>query len=156
VFFGEPGTFVKRYRREFDDVRWELELITEGKSGKSIDKIAEQYVESNNLPFEPASLLKKYTLQIVRSAIRTTSAQSGGGSINIQTINRIRIDESTVSASANGVTADSAGGNVSIDPELFTVRQSQIVARSSIQVFRRYRSSSQIVAPQMARRIEAI
>jgi len=71
------------------------------------------------------------TLQIVDSQIQTTSAQSGGGSIDIQTQNRIRIDNGLVSASANGVTADSGGGNVSIDPELFTVRQSQIVAQAN-------------------------
>jgi large exoprotein involved in heme utilization and adhesion len=70
-------------------------------------------------------------LQIVGGEIRTTSAQSGGGSINIQTINRIRIDRSVISASANGVTADSGGGNIDIDPELFTVRQSQIVAQAN-------------------------
>lgn len=71
------------------------------------------------------------TLQIVGSQIQTTSAQSGGGSIDIQTQNRIRIDNGVVSASANGVTADSGGGNVSIDPELFTLRQSQIVAQAN-------------------------
>ncbi|MFT6432823.1 MAG: large exoprotein involved in heme utilization and adhesion, partial [Candidatus Azotimanducaceae bacterium] len=77
------------------------------------------------------TLLVPNTLRIVRGTIQTTSAQSGGGSINIQTINRILIDQSTISASANGVTADSGGGNINIDPMLFTLRQSQVVAQAN-------------------------
>lgn len=77
------------------------------------------------------TLLVPNTLQIVNGAVQTTSAQSGGGSIEIQTEQRIRIDNGVVSASANGVTADSGGGNVTIDPELFTIRQSQIVAQAN-------------------------
>jgi hypothetical protein len=77
------------------------------------------------------TLLVPETLQIVGGAIQTTSALSGGGSIDIQTQNRIRIDQSIVSASANGVTESSGGGNISIDPELFTIRQSQIVAQAN-------------------------
>ena len=45
--------------------------------------------------------------------------------------NRIRIDDGIISASANGVTADSGGGNISIDPELFTIRQSRIVSQAN-------------------------
>ena len=77
------------------------------------------------------TLIVPDTLQIVRGAIQTTSALSGGGSINIQTLNRIRIDQSIISASANGVTESSGGGNITIDPELFTIRQSQIVAQAN-------------------------
>lgn len=77
------------------------------------------------------TLLVPDQLQIVAATVQTTSAQSGGGSIDIQTQNRIRIDQGVVSASANGVTADSGGGNISIDPELFTLRQSQIVAQAN-------------------------
>ena len=77
------------------------------------------------------SLLVPETLQIVGAVIQASSAQSGGGSINIQTQNRIRIDQSIISASANGVTSDSGGGNISIDPELFTLRQSLIVAQAN-------------------------
>jgi hypothetical protein len=77
------------------------------------------------------TLLIPDQLQIVSATIQTTSAQSGGGSIEIQTQDRIRIDNGIISASANGVTEDSGGGNVSIDPELFTLRQSQIVAQAN-------------------------
>ena len=77
------------------------------------------------------TLLVPEILQIVGGSIQTTSALSGGGSINIQTLNRIRIDQSIISASANGVTESSGGGNINIDPELFTIRQSQIVAQAN-------------------------
>jgi hypothetical protein len=77
------------------------------------------------------TLLVPDQLQIVSATVQTTSAQSGGGSIEIQTQDRIRFDNAIVSASANGVTADSGGGNIDIDPELFTVRQSQIVAQAN-------------------------
>ena len=77
------------------------------------------------------TLLVPDQLQIVSATVQTTSARSGGGSIEIQTQNRIRIDNGLISASANGVTTDSGGGNVSIDPELFTLRQSQIVAQAN-------------------------
>lgn len=77
------------------------------------------------------TLLVPDQLQIVSASVQTTSAQSGGGSIEIQTQNRIRIDDGIISASANGVTADSGGGNISIDPELFTIRQSRIVAQAN-------------------------
>jgi filamentous hemagglutinin family protein len=71
-------------------------------------------------------------LEIVNGTIQTISEKSGGGNITIKTEDVIRIDNSTVSASANGVRTDSAGGNVSIDPRLFTVRQSQIVAQANV------------------------
>ncbi|MBV1879903.1 MAG: filamentous hemagglutinin N-terminal domain-containing protein [Pseudomonadales bacterium] len=71
-------------------------------------------------------------LQVIQGNIQTTSAQSGGGNISIATQQVITIDQSIISASANGVRLDSGGGNIDIDPELFTLRQSQIVAQANV------------------------
>ena len=78
------------------------------------------------------TLLVSDTLEIVEGTVQTTSERSGGGNIVIETEKVIRIDNnSLVSATASGVQLDSDGGNVSIDPELFTLRQSQIVAQAN-------------------------
>ena len=68
---------------------------------------------------------------IVEGTVQTTSVRSGGGNILIETEDIIRIDQGVVSASANGLADNSDGGNVTIDPELFTLRQSQIVAQAN-------------------------
>ena len=78
------------------------------------------------------SLIVADTLEIVEGSVQTTSERSGGGNIVIETEKVIRIDNnSVISATASGVRLDSDGGNVSIDPELFTLRQSQIVAQAN-------------------------
>ncbi len=103
-------------------------------SANTLDILSDSVISSSATGPSDAgdvTLIVPDVLQIVGAQIQTTSAQSGGGSINIQTQNRIRIDNGVVSASANGVTDDSGGGNIDIDPELFTLRQSQIVAQAN-------------------------
>ncbi|MEJ6685397.1 MAG: filamentous hemagglutinin N-terminal domain-containing protein [SAR86 cluster bacterium] len=68
----------------------------------------------------------------VDATVQTVALKSGGGSILISAVERIEIDNSVVSASASGVKSGDDGGNVTIDPVLFTLRQSQIVAQANV------------------------
>ena len=70
-------------------------------------------------------------LDIVGSAVNTTSAMAGGGIIFIDTKDTIFIDNGIVSATASGEILESGGGDVFIDPRIFTIRQSQIVAQAN-------------------------
>jgi large exoprotein involved in heme utilization and adhesion len=69
---------------------------------------------------------------LIASSIQSEALNSGGGSINITAIQRIEIDNSIVSASASGLTRGDDGGNISIDPILFTLRQSSIIAQANV------------------------
>jgi hypothetical protein len=69
---------------------------------------------------------------LIESSIQSEALNSGGGSINITTIQRIEIDNSILSASASGLTSGDDGGNISIDPILFTLRQSSIIAQANV------------------------
>lgn len=68
----------------------------------------------------------------VDARVQTEALTSGGGSILISAVQRIEIDNSVISASASGVKSGDDGGNVTIDPILFTLRQSQIVAQANV------------------------
>ena len=68
----------------------------------------------------------------VDSTVQSAAQQSGGGSIVITAVDRIKIDNSVISASASGLQSGDDGGNVTIDPLLFTLRQSQIVAQANV------------------------
>ncbi len=70
-------------------------------------------------------------LDIVGSSVNTTSALAGGGTIFIDTKDTIFIDNGIVSATASGEILESGGGDVFIDPRIFTIRQSQIVAQAN-------------------------
>lgn len=70
--------------------------------------------------------------QMLDSEITTISEQAGGGNVDIEVTELIRLDNSVITATANGLLIDSDGGNIFIDPEVFTMRQSEISANAIV------------------------
>jgi filamentous hemagglutinin family protein len=78
------------------------------------------------------SLTAAQRFTAIDSTVQSKALNSGGGSIVISAVDRIEIDQSVVSASASGLKSGDDGGNVTIDPVLFTLRQSEIVAQANV------------------------
>jgi large exoprotein involved in heme utilization and adhesion len=78
------------------------------------------------------TLIASDALAVLDSEINTRSEKAGGGNVDIQVIKTIRLDGSIVTATANGQLIDSDGGNIIIDPELFTMRESVISANAVV------------------------
>jgi filamentous hemagglutinin family protein len=64
------------------------------------------------------------------SNVETNAALSGGGNININVIDQIYLRDSTLTASSGGPEIGDDGGNVTIDPILFILDNSKIVAQA--------------------------
>jgi filamentous hemagglutinin family protein len=62
--------------------------------------------------------------------VETNAALSGGGNVNIDVINRIYLRDSTIAASSGGPEVGADGGNIYIDPILFILDNSRIVAQA--------------------------
>jgi filamentous hemagglutinin family protein len=57
--------------------------------------------------------------------------QSGGGNVNIQAVNLVSLVNSDISTQALGVTADTTGGNIFIDPVAVVLNASTLSAQSN-------------------------
>ena len=67
-------------------------------------------------------------LELVGSEIKTSSEDSAGGIINIESQDLVYLLDSEISAEAKGVTATDDGGNVIIDPTFVVLNNSKIIA----------------------------
>ena len=63
-----------------------------------------------------------------KSSITTEAKQASGGDINLQAIDRIRLLDSTLSASVSD--GPGGGGNISIDPKLVLFQNSTVLAKA--------------------------
>ena len=71
------------------------------------------------------------TVQLNDSSITTEARQSSGGQITINAPEMIRLTNSEVSTSVKGVSGDSDGGNISIDPQFVILQNSQMIAQAN-------------------------
>jgi|LNFM01.1.fsa_nt_gb filamentous hemagglutinin family protein len=62
------------------------------------------------------------------SSVKTEAAQASGGNIDIQAIDRIRLVNSSISTSVLG--GSGSGGNITIDPNVVILQNSQIIAQA--------------------------
>jgi filamentous hemagglutinin family protein len=68
------------------------------------------------------------SLDLRDSSIKTEAAQASGGNIDIQAIDQVRLVNSTVSTSVLG--GAGSGGNISIDPNVVVLQNSQVIAQA--------------------------
>lgn len=61
-------------------------------------------------------------------SVKTEAAQASGGNIDIQAIDRIRLVNSSISTSVLG--GSGSGGNITIDPNVVILQNSQIIAQA--------------------------
>lgn len=71
------------------------------------------------------------TVQLHDSSITTEARAASGGNIEINAPEMIRLTNSEVSTSVKGVTGESDGGNISIDPQFVILQNSQLVAQAN-------------------------
>ena len=71
------------------------------------------------------------TVVLNDSSITTEARQSSGGQITINAPEMIRLTNSEVSTSVKGVSGDSDGGNISIDPQFVILQNSQMIAQAN-------------------------
>lgn len=62
------------------------------------------------------------------SSVKTEAAQASGGNIDIQAIDRVRLVNSSISTSVLG--GSGSGGNITIDPNVVILQNSQIIAQA--------------------------
>jgi large exoprotein involved in heme utilization and adhesion len=62
------------------------------------------------------------------SSVKTEAAQASGGNIDIRAVDRIRLVDSTISTSVLG--GAGSGGNITIDPNLFVLQNSNVIAQA--------------------------
>ncbi len=62
------------------------------------------------------------------SSVKTEAAQTSGGNIDIQAIDRIRLVNSSISTSVLG--GGGSGGNITIDPDVVVLQNSQVIAQA--------------------------
>ena len=73
----------------------------------------------------------KESLIMEDSSIQTTAAQSAGGEINVQAIDLVYLNKSSITAEAFGVSQGNDGGNISIDPINVVLNSSDVIARAN-------------------------
>jgi large exoprotein involved in heme utilization and adhesion len=64
------------------------------------------------------------------SSITTQATQASGGNIDIRAVDRVRLVNSVVSSSVQG-DASTAGGNITIDPNVVVLQNSQVIAQAA-------------------------
>ena len=69
-----------------------------------------------------------HSLDLRDSSIKTEAAQAGGGNIDIQAVDRVRLVNSTVSTSVLGGVG--SGGNITIDPNIVVLQNSNVIAQA--------------------------
>jgi filamentous hemagglutinin family protein len=62
------------------------------------------------------------------SSVKTEAAQTSGGNIDIQAIDRVRLVNSSISTSVLGGVG--SGGNITIDPNVVVLQNSQVIAQA--------------------------
>lgn len=62
------------------------------------------------------------------SSVKTEAAQAGGGNIDIQAVDRVRLVNSSISTSVLG--GAGSGGNITIDPNVVVLQNSQVIAQA--------------------------
>jgi large exoprotein involved in heme utilization and adhesion len=67
-------------------------------------------------------------LVMQNSSIKTEAAEAGGGNIEIRAVDLVQLGNSTVSTSVLG--GSGSGGNITIDPNLVLLQNSQIIAQA--------------------------
>ena len=67
-------------------------------------------------------------LVMQNSSFKTEAAKAGGGNIEIQAVDLVQLGNSTVSTSVLG--GSGSGGNITIDPNLVLLQNSQIIAQA--------------------------
>jgi hypothetical protein len=70
-------------------------------------------------------------LDIPGGAITASSVRSAGGNVDLNVGEILFADGGTISAAAQGVTAQDSGGNITIDPEFVVLRGSDILASAN-------------------------
>jgi len=65
------------------------------------------------------------------SVIQTSAAQASGGNIKLTAPNLVRIVDSTITSSVQGEAATSNGGNISIDPQVVVIQNSNLLANAN-------------------------
>jgi hypothetical protein len=71
------------------------------------------------------------TVLLNDSAITTEASVSSGGQIEINAPEMIRLTNSRISTSVKGVSGESDGGNIKIDPQFVILQNSQLVAQAN-------------------------
>jgi filamentous hemagglutinin family protein len=108
-------------------------------TGGSISISGGQFVQMNNGPSITASstgpgdagnisIDAGPQLVMQNSFIKTEAAQAGGGNIEIRAVDLVQLENSTVSTSVLG--GSGSGGNITIDPNLVLLQNSQIIAQA--------------------------
>ena len=69
-------------------------------------------------------------VDVINARVLTNSEASGGGSISVNTVNRLYLNSAVLSASARGISQGDDGGNVTIDPTFILLSNSNIVAQA--------------------------
>jgi filamentous hemagglutinin family protein len=62
------------------------------------------------------------------SSVKTEAAQTSGGNIDIQAIDRVRLVNSSISTSVLG--GGGSGGNITIDPDVVVLQNSRVIAQA--------------------------
>ena len=70
------------------------------------------------------------TFVMNNSSMTTEASQASGGQIEIIAPEMVRLTNSQVSTSVAGSEADTAGGNITIDPQFVVLQNSQIIAQA--------------------------
>jgi large exoprotein involved in heme utilization and adhesion len=71
------------------------------------------------------------TVLLNDSSITTEAEKASGGQIEINAPEMVRLTNSQVSTSVKGVTGESNGGNITIDPQFVILQNSQIIAQAN-------------------------
>lgn len=67
-------------------------------------------------------------LEMRDSSVKTDAAQASGGNIDIQAIDHVRLVNSSISTSVLG--GSGSGGNITIDPNVVVLQNSQVIAQA--------------------------
>ncbi|HSL03494.1 MAG TPA: hypothetical protein VK901_08150, partial [Nitrospiraceae bacterium] len=71
------------------------------------------------------------TFVMTNSSMTTEASQASGGQIKIITPEMIRVINGRVSTSVAGAENDTAGGNITIDPQFVVLQNSQVIAQAN-------------------------
>ena len=82
--------------------------------------------EAGNITIQSGS-----TVVLNNSSITTEAESASGGQIEINAPEMVRLINSEVSTSVKGVTGESNGGNITIDPQFVILQNSQILAQAN-------------------------
>jgi filamentous hemagglutinin family protein len=90
--------------------------------------LVEQVVGDGNAGNITVNSASSFVIQ--NSSMTTEASQASGGQITINTPQMVQLINSNVSTSVAGSSTDTAGGNISIDPQFVILQGSQVVAQA--------------------------